>query len=280
LKNPSPVSEFWSYLKLILKKWYIILVVMLDLVAVVIPIFNPSLSMPSSIYLLIIILSFLGAGFDVYRENQNTLQNTIKKYDDVMRSIIKHDSNASEQILKIEELIPNIQIEFFEGSEYSFPLRLHDGKYFTDDLPLRLTNTGNVNLQIIGIGSNLIQSFFVNYPIDIGIDEYFTEEKDIHYPFEIARQNHSLITVKSKLHIQSSFRGNAILFAAKLRETISKSDFTKKVIFTVSAINPSDSSIITFHDSFEFSMKPFFDILFKFWEETGRQDLIKLAKGS
>jgi hypothetical protein len=280
--------ELWSYLKQIVKKWYFILLIVLDLLAVTVQYFVPKFTLPSFLYVLIIIISFFIAGFDIFRENQKKYFETVSNYEKNIKQLLKDSYETPDQFL-LEEINPNLLIEFIEGSEYSFSPRETNNLNYDEDLPflplvkirlnLRVTNNGNTELQILGIASNLYSyNCFENYPISAGTERIITGlDSEVKYPIIMHPTKTLLCTIESKIyfnHITSD-----LLLAASLREIITKSNFEKVVNVLFKAIYPKDSSLHEFNVNLNFSTRHFFDYLLNFWEEKSRNDLVRIAKG-
>lgn len=289
MKVSPLINEIWIYTKLIFKNWYILLLLILDAIAVIVQFFIPAVKLPTIIYVFIVIICFFIAGFIVFRENQKKYYETISTYEKNIKLLLNDNPDLPNNLL-LEEFCPNLHIEFIEGSEYSYSQRETNNNIFDEDEPylplekirlnIRVTNTGNTELQILGINSNLFGfDCFGNYPITASSEKIFTgSNNEVKYPIVIQPTSILLFTIESKIyfyHVASD-----LLLAASLREIIKESNFEKVVIIFIKTIYPKDGSLHDFNVKLNFSTRPFFDYLFDFWEANGRSDLVRIAKGN
>jgi hypothetical protein len=97
------------YLKAIIRKWSLWLFLILDIVGVISELIIPNFHLPPYLFVLLAILGFFIAGYQVFKESTESLKAQLAR--------ISSEINI-EPILKI----PEIKIELFEGNEYSYGL--------------------------------------------------------------------------------------------------------------------------------------------------------------
>lgn len=284
MKSNAIVLEIITYCRLIVKKWVFLLALALDVVGVIVQYIFP-IKIPPSGYGIIAVLGLLIANFEIYRENQRSYHATLSEYERRIETI----APTSISFPKLpEDPRPQIVISLIEGSEYSFTLldATHERTYSSNEnLPdfhysmnIKIENSGNTDLQIIGISSDLGHAIsFATYPL-VSRREEFVNDKGEKLTFPIILSVKKSIYIHLKSIITLGPTDSELLFAASLRESLSSKNLNKSVTISVEGFLPSDDSIHKFEERFSISVKHLRDLLFFFWERINRDDLSQLAK--
>jgi hypothetical protein len=190
---------FWMFIKEIGKKWMLWLFVVLDIVAVVVQIFVPSLKIHQSVYVGLFVIGLIWASFETY-----------------LGLLTKIPS-------KERPIKPDVSLFFVEGNEYIYEFDTTFGPVDELILPktlltthVRIENTGLVDVKILSINGNI--DFYQPYQFMVP-DPVSSDNIPLDFPLNLESKNSLIVNITASVFPFNLL--TAAQIAARSRELIS-----------------------------------------------------------
>jgi len=283
--------ELVSFLRLLSKKWILWIFVTLDIIGIFIDALLPDSTLPIIIYIGVVFVGFLWAGFQVYHDINEQLNKAKEKVNELSLDTYIDTEEQGE---------PDLSLELIEGNEYSYSLipekstwamwqktvgkdvnKNKDGE--VPDLPnsrialhLRIVNIGNTSLDILSI-----EAIF-GYGSEQHIFEFSSstardsEGEDLNFPIFLKPRHILICDLSTGITPYTGL--NRAQIAARIGDN--KLDIiTQPVEINVEARNPKGGSM-PFQLETNVKVRSLKDIYLDYWGKNKLDDLLKLASSS
>jgi len=267
--KPS-LNLFWSFLKLLARKWVLWLFLALDGIAAIVQLLIPSFHLPQGVYIGVSIIGLVWASFETYLD-------LLSKIPDTSRP-----------------LTPEISMFFVEGSEYEYELNSRAKLFTADDqkfskelrrsieeetLPLgkitlhmRIENTGFVAVNLLTVSG------------DIDLDEPYQfmvphahrlDGTSLLFPIRLNSKESILFNIVAPIHPFTLLTDAQI--AAQTRRVIDDRLSVDAKIFA--EVIDLSGKTYQYKVASQLSLVPLCQMYIEFWKKQKRYDLAGLALG-
>ena len=252
--KPS-IILFWSFLKILARKWILWLFLALDAIGAVIQLVIPSFHLSQGVYIGVSLIGLVWASFEVYLD-------LLSKIPDKARPIS-----------------PEISIYFVEGSEYEYKLEPRGDGFEKETLPnaqitlhLRIENTGFVPVKLLTVSGELE----VHKPYGfMTSDTYETNGDKFLFPRMLGSKKSIQFDIVIPIHPYNLLTDAQV--AAQTRKLMDEKFSVESRIFT-EAID-SRGKAYQYKIVGQVSLIPLCQMYIEFWQKQKRYDLASLALG-
>lgn len=243
---------FGSFVTQLVKKWVFWLFLALDIIAVLVEFFFPSLSIPRGIYLAILAIGFILAAFQVHLD-----------------LLSKLPSNNL-------PLIPEIKLLFTEGNEYSYQFENSVNK---DALPhamislhATLQNTGAIPVKLLSVNGTIAVTEPYQFMVPAGRNRDGTVMK---FPITVQPDDVMLFDVVASIWAFQLLTDAQV--SAQTRNV--KSERTSEPASAEIEYTDDTGKIYHVKTDTKVSLVPLCDLYIAHWINLGLKDLVDLATG-
>lgn len=270
-------SQLRTYIKLLLKKWILLLIFIISLLGLINKFVLPQLTVPLVTYWWIAFISLFWVGFQIYREQATQIVDL---------------KNIQEKLQK-KPTEPKIMLELVEGNEYTYSLldtAIRSAMDVRDpalpnamiELRLKISNIGPIKVDVLSVKATyssksgyefgLPWEFILSDPMD-------ADGRPINFPVHLDHGQTTVCTLRSKISPQPIF--NDAQFAARLSQIHLKRHNpieTRIEAEALAELLPSSKYICPFYANYEVSIEPLKNLYINLWQEENRLDLLRLAQ--
>jgi hypothetical protein len=251
--KPS-INLFWSFLKILARKWALWIFLALDAIGAIIQLVVPSFHLPQGIYVGVSIIGLIWASFETYLD---------------LLSRIPSESRP---------ITPEISMFLIEGSEYEYELDVRGGSFATPTLPkaqvtihMRVENIGYVAVNLLTIEGKIDfkgpHDFMLPHPYNPNGDTFS-------FPTTLNSKESVLVDMAAPIYHTNLTEAQV---AARTRGLIDNRQ-TANAKILIEAIDPNGKTYKYTLDA-PISLVPLCQMYIKIWKEQNRYDLAKLALG-
>ncbi len=240
------------YTMAIAKKWVFWIFLALDVIAIVVIYFSPTLNIPQIFYWGLAAFGVFWAGFQVYRDM------AVKIPDD--------DKGPTGLAIPPNRLVrteskPSIKISLLDGHQYDYALAGHDTRSNRITMPnatltihVRIENDGNSPAEVLSIAA---KTSLLGYPL-YSTRTNTMSENDSPYEYPIHMESGAILPCDIAVVINSGPTDSDVSFAADIKEFSTPPNSSQSATIVVRVVNPRGKPIF-FEKEFDMSVLPLYE---------------------
>lgn len=279
-------NKFYSFIKILLKKWSFFLLYYGGLLSLAITFRIFEKDIPSWIFWVLAFIGLLWASFKVYKDQFSKIRE-LQAYKEELTDKIARIEKPSlpSKISKKEPKLskPELSIKLLEGNEYTYTLmEIPDYKKEKDEyilnealitLNLRIENIGNIEMDMVLIEVNYNDTGF---PWAFLLSKSFENGKQIVFPKYLDIGDIFICETQNSMQPRSYF--NNAKFAANLAKLDKESCYVDYEITIEAKPRIQSAKTLTFTYKNKPSLRPLIDLYITKWQKDRQLDLIRLAQ--
>jgi hypothetical protein len=268
-------SLFINYGKNLAKKWILWLFLALDSIAIIVQFFIPTLRFPQLIYILILVIGLIWAGFQTYLDLLQKIPSEARPIEPDVNIYFNEGNEYSYRFQRIEEVYSSGVLKLNskkqrEKLEKEFHEQVLPKAFI--DINFRIENKGLVSVDVISVNG----SFESKLPYHFMVPNIsYQNNLPITYPIKLDPTN--VVQLCSIDYIFTMYLTEAQV-AANTRILFNENAMIETDI-SIEVID-SDGKIYKFRSQMKVSVIPLCNMYLSHWKNIGRNDLVTLATGN
>ena len=258
------------------KKWILWLFLALDLIAVIVQIFIPSLTLPQGVYVGVAVLGLLWAGFETYLDLLSKIPGEARPLQPNIEIVFEEGNEYSYRFQQVEDIFAPGQLENFRRvgaiDEQEREMREAVLPKSVARLYVRVENIGLVTINILTIGGDVDLDTPYQFMVP---DAHNRDNTALSFPILLKPKEKLPITITVPIHPFIVYTDAQV--AARTRN-LRESKATVEATVFVEAIDPV-GKIYRYRSAYQVSLLPLCDLYISRWEELNKKHLVALALG-